>query len=121
MISTQAMDYQGKHVMPIFSVTQRAADQIQKAAEQGEMTGLALRLAPLRNADGSIEYNKMGFDDIKEGDVHIHTQGIDVVFEPVYKELLEGAVMDFVEIEDGNPSFIFMNPNDPNYVPTKDE
>jgi len=107
--------------MPIFSVTERAAQQIQKAAEQGNVKDPALRLAPLRNADGSIEYNKMGFDDIKDGDVHIHTEGVDIIFEPVYKELLEGAVMDFVEIEAGNPSFIFMNPNDPNFVPPKED
>lgn len=107
--------------MPMFQVTERAATQILKAAEQGNMKNLALRLAPWRNADGSIEYNKMGFDEIKEGDVHIHCEGIDIVFEPVYKELLEGATMDFVEIEEGQFSFIFLNPNDPNYEPPKED
>ncbi len=102
--------------MPIFKVTENAAAQILKAAEQGEMEGLALRLSPHRLADGSIEYNKMGFDKIMDDDVLIHTEGVDIVFKPVYKELLEGAIMDFVEIEEGNPSFIFINPNDPNYV-----
>lgn len=106
--------------MPIFQVTEKAATQILKVAEQGNMKNLALRLAPWRNADGSIEYNKMGFDEIKEGDVHIHCEGVDIVFEPVYKELLEGAMMDFVEIEEGQFSFIFLNPNDPNYEPPKE-
>ena len=105
--------------MPIFQVTENAAVQILKAAEEGEMKELALRLEPRRLADGSIEYNKMGFDEIKKDDVLIHTEGVDIVFKPVYKELLEGAIMDFVEIEEGNPSFIFLNPNDPNYVPPK--
>lgn len=104
----------------MFDVTERAATQILKAAEQGNMKGLALRLAPLRNADGSVEYNKMGFDEIKDSDVHIHREGIDIVFESSHKELLEGTIMDFVEIEEGNPSFIFLNPNDPNYVPPKE-
>ncbi|MEN8219963.1 MAG: iron-sulfur cluster assembly accessory protein [Pseudomonadota bacterium] len=104
----------------MFKVTERAAAQILKAAEQGNMKGLALRLAPLRNADGSIEYNKMGFDEIKDGDVHIHCEGVDIVFEPAYRDLLEDAEMDFFEIEEGNPSFIFLNPNDPHYVPPKD-
>jgi iron-sulfur cluster assembly protein len=103
----------------MFKVTERAAAQILKAAEQGDMKGLALRLAPLRNADGTIEYNKMGFDELKDGDVHIHCEGVDIVFEPAYKDLLEDAEMDFVEIEEGNPSFIFLNPNDPHYVPPK--
>jgi iron-sulfur cluster assembly protein len=103
--------------MPIFKVTENAAAQILKAATQGEMEGLALRLAPHRLADGGIEYNKMGFDKIMDDDVLIHTEGVDIVFKPVYKELLEGAIMDFFEIEEGNPSFVFLNPNDPNYVP----
>jgi Fe-S cluster assembly iron-binding protein IscA len=106
--------------MPIFQVTERAAERILAAAKDGNMDGMALRLEPHRNADGSIEYNKMGFDNIKDGDVHIHTEGIDVVFEPAHKELLEGTTMDFVEIEESNPSFIFLNPNDPNFVPPKE-
>ena len=106
--------------MPIFKVTERAANRILSAAKEGNMEGMALRLAPRRNADGSIEYNKMGFDTINDGDVHIHTEGVDVVFEPIFKELLEGAIMDFVEIEADNPSFIFLNPNDPNFVPPKE-
>ncbi len=105
----------------MFKVTERAAAQILKAASQGEMKGLALRLAPQRNADGSIEYNKMGFDEIKDGDVHIHYEGGDVVFDPSYRDLLDGAEMDFVEIEPGNPSFIFLNPNEPHYVPPKED
>ncbi len=103
----------------MLKVTERAVAQILKAAELGNMKGLALRLAPRRNADGSIEYNKMGFDEIKEGDVQIHCEGVDVVFEPVYQDLLEDAVMDFFEIEKGNFSYVFLNPNDPHYVPPK--
>jgi iron-sulfur cluster assembly protein len=105
----------------MFKVTERAATQILKAAKEGNMTGFALRFAPLRNADGSIEYNKMGFDKIKEGDVHIECAGVDIVFEPAYKDLLQGAVMDFVEIEENHFSFVFFNPNDPHYVPPKEE
>jgi iron-sulfur cluster assembly protein len=107
--------------MPIFQVTKQAASQILQAAEQADMKGSALRLAPLRNADGSIEYNKMGFDQIQNDDVHIHTEGVDIIFKSEYKELLEGAVMDFVEIEKDQFSFIFLNPNDPNFVPPKEE
>lgn len=107
--------------MPIFQVTQQAAAQILQAAEQADMKGSALRLAPLRNADGTIEYNKMGFDKIENDDVHIHTEDVDIVFKSAYKELLEGAVMDFVEIEKDQFSFIFLNPNDPNFVPPKED
>lgn len=101
----------------MFKVTQRAATQILISAQQNNLTGLALRLAPERNPDGSIEYNKMGFDQINTGDIHLTCEGVDIVFEPIYKELLNGAIMDFVEIEPGQFSFIFLNPNDPNYIP----
>lgn len=101
----------------MFKVTQRAATQILTAAQQSNLTGLALRLAPQRNPDGSIEYNKMGFDQINAGDVHLTCEGVDIVFEPVYKALLNGATLDFVEIEPGSFSFIFLNPNDPTYIP----
>jgi iron-sulfur cluster assembly protein len=101
----------------MFKVTQRAATQILTATQQNNLTGLALRLAPQRNPDGSIEYNKMGFDQINGGDIHLICEGIDIIFEPRYQELLNGAIMDFVEIEPGCFSFIFLNPNDPNYIP----
>ncbi len=107
--------------MPILDVTKNAAAQIKRAAEAGEMKGLALRLAPFRKEDASIEYNKMGFDEIKDNDVHIHCEGVDIVFEPKYKELLEGTTIDFVEIEEGHHSFIFLNPNDPHYVEPKEK
>jgi iron-sulfur cluster assembly protein len=105
----------------MITITKRAAEQILLAAKQGNMQGLALRLAPFRKEDGSIEYNKMGFDEIKEGDVLISSEGVDIVFDPVYKELLNGATLDFVEIEPGQLNFIFLNPNDPHYVPPKEE
>jgi iron-sulfur cluster assembly protein len=105
----------------MITITKRAAEQILLAAEQSNLQGLALRLAPFRKEDGSIEYNKMGFDEIKEGDVLISSEGVDIVFDPVYKELLNGATLDFVEIEPGQFNFIFLNPNDPHYVPPKEE
>jgi iron-sulfur cluster assembly protein len=105
----------------MFTITQRAATQVLKAAQQSNLTGLALRLAPRRNPDGSIEYNKMGFDQINADDVHLTCEGVDIIFEPIYKELLNGAIMDFVEIEPGNFTFIFLNPNDPTYIPPNEE
>jgi len=101
----------------VLTVTDQAAAQILQASKDGEMQGMALRLAPYTKEDGSIEYNKMGFDAIKDSDIKIHCEGIEVVYEPNYQDLLQETVMDFVEIEAGDFSFIFLNPNDPNYVP----
>ncbi|MFK5970930.1 MAG: Fe-S cluster assembly protein HesB [Candidatus Marithrix sp.] len=103
----------------MLSITDKAAAQILQASKDGEMQGMALRLAPYTKENGSIEYNKMGFDAIKDDDIKIHCDGIDIVYEQNYQELLQDAVMDFVEIEADEFSFIFLNPNDPNYIPPK--
>ena len=100
----------------MFTVTEQAAGEVRKSIDQGKMTGLALRIAASRKSDGSIEY-RMGFDDIGKEDLHLTSQGIDVVIAREDKELLSGTVMDYVEIEPGEFRFIFMNPNDPNYRP----
>jgi iron-sulfur cluster assembly protein len=60
----------------------------------------------------------MGFDDNRlEGDIHLSSQGIDVVVSGSSMLLLGGMTLDFVEIEPGAYQFIFMNPNDPNFTP----
>lgn len=100
----------------MFTVTQNAAAQIRKSVEEGNMTGLVLRVAASRKPDGSIDY-KIGFDEIGKDDIRLTSEGIDVVIARADTELLNGTVMDFVEIEQGNFRFIFMNPNDPNYSP----
>ncbi|MBE9561760.1 MAG: iron-sulfur cluster assembly accessory protein [Proteobacteria bacterium] len=103
----------------MLEITDRAAAQILQSAKKNDIKEIALRLAPYIKPDGSIEYNRMGFDEVKDGDIQIHCEGVKVVYEPSYQDLLEDAVMDFVEIEAGEFSFIFLNPNDPNYVPPK--
>lgn len=104
----------------MFRVTADAANQIQTAARQAGAEGMALRLAASKKPDGSLDY-KMGFDNVAETDIHVASEGVDIVIAPEYKELLEGAVMDFVEIEPGDFRFIFMNPNDANYVPPPED
>lgn len=100
----------------MFKLTEQAAEQVRKSAEAGGTSGLALRIAASRNADGAIDY-RIGFDDIGEGDTHLTSEGIDIVIGQTDRELLNGTVMDYVEIEPGEFRFIFMNPNDPNYSP----
>lgn len=97
-------------------LTPQAATQIFKAAKMGDMQGLALRIDIKQNSTGEMSYN-MGFDEIRNGDVHIVSEGIDVIFSEHCKVLLNGTTLDFVELEPDNFAFIFLNPNDPNYVP----
>lgn len=101
----------------MITITPAAAEQIRTSADQGEMQGLAMRIAARRNPDGSIHYG-MGFDDnAHEGDMRISTAGVDLVIAETSKILLDGMTLDYVEIEPDTFQFIFLNPNDVHYVP----
>ena len=104
----------------MFKVTKAAASQIRDSAHNGDTEELALRVAATRKSDGAIEY-RMGFDEVGVEDVLLNSRGVDVVFATAQKELLNGTVLDYVEIEPGQFRFIFMNPNDPHYqAPAED-
>ena len=101
----------------MITITPAAAEQIRESARQGNMDGLPLRIAATRKPDGSIHYG-MGFDENRlEGDVHIGAGDVNVVIAESSQLLLDGATLDFVELEPGAFQFIFMNPNDANYSP----
>ncbi len=100
----------------MFEITENAAEQIRNAAEQGGTEGMVLRMAARMKEDGSIDY-LMGFDEAKDEDIRSVSNGIEVVMEPQYVALLDEAIMDYVQLDDGEFRFIFINPNDANYVP----
>ncbi len=100
----------------MFSVTRAAAEQIRKSAEQGNMGKLALRIAATKKPDGSVDY-AMGFDEPGEEDIEVKSEGVNLIIAPDHVALLRGATMDYVELEAGSFSFIFLNPNDANYSP----
>lgn len=103
----------------MITITPAAAEQIRASARTGDMEGLAMRIAARRDADGSIHYG-MGFDDNEqEGDTRLSCEGIDVVIGDTSKILVDGMTVDYVEIEPGSWQFIFLNPNDVNYVPPR--
>jgi len=97
-----------------------AIDQIKHSANQTESTGMGLRIAARMTPDESVDYG-MGFDEPREDDISFDCNGITILISPSDEELLHGAHIDFVELEPGNPSFIFLNPNDPNYKPPTEE
>ena len=103
----------------MLKLTDAAIKQIGIAAAQGGAEGLALRLAANRSDDGSINY-LIGFDEPKEEDFKIESDGVTVVIEPEHINMLDGATMDFVELEPNDFRFIFLNPNDENYIPPQD-
>lgn len=100
----------------MITVTKKAADKIKASAGENAEAGLRLRLAARKNDDGSIEYG-LGMDKERDEDEKIETEGVQIIVAKDSQELLNGCVLDFVEIEEGKPQFIFLNPNDPNYIP----
>jgi len=104
----------------MITLTAAAAKQIKYSAKESNLDGLPIRLACTRMQDGSFHYG-MGFDDVKEGDITHTSEGIDVIVSITANEFMNGTTVDYVELEEGKPQFIFMNPNDPNYVPPKEK
>jgi iron-sulfur cluster assembly protein len=101
--------------MSLITITEAAAQQIRQSLPPGA-DGMALRLAARKNQDGGIEY-LMGLDEPVESDARSEGHGVTVVVAQDSAELLRGTTLDYVEIEPGVQRFIFLNPNDPNFVP----
>ena len=96
----------------MITVTPQAAEQIRKSAQQTKVEGIPLRVAVTRLEDGSFHY-ALGFDDnSREGDKTFQSEGIDIVVAPQSMDMLDGTVIDYVELE-GKMEIIFINPNDP--------
>jgi len=104
----------------MFKVTAEAAKQVRAAAQQGGTDGMALRLAAYRKPDGSIDY-RMGFDEANDDDIQFSSEGLEILMAPEYVPLLDEAVMDFVQLDDGDRQFVFFNPKDPTYSPPKED
>ena len=101
----------------LLQVSSRAAQQIRYQAKQNRMEGMPLRIAAKHNPDGTIHYG-MGFDDTgRDDDTSYQSEGIDLVVSPMSLDLLNDTTLDYVQLDDGKYEFIFINPNDPNYVP----
>ena len=98
----------------MITVTPQAVEQIAKSAQQSGAAGACLRLAARLDDKGVIEYG-MGFDDKAEGDLAFAVGGISLLVSPGSVELLTGATLDYVELNPGEPRFIFINPNDPSH------
>ncbi len=103
----------------MISLTTRAIEQMIRSAVEGGMESVPLRIAIKEQADGSFHY-AMGFDEQRlPGDHFVNFDGIDLVVSTASKDLAEGMTIDFVDLEPGKPELIFLNPNDPTYVPPR--
>jgi iron-sulfur cluster assembly protein len=101
----------------MITLTAAAHKQMAYSAELGNMQGVPLRIAILEQGDGSFHY-AMGFDEQRlPEDVFINVEGVSLVVSKNSQGLAEGMTIDYVELEAGKFEFIFLNPNDPTYVP----
>ena len=94
----------------MFTVTKAAAEQILESAKQGDAdsSNPTLRIAAKSAADGSIEY-LLGFDDAADTDIRVKSNGVTIIFDPSQQILLEGATMDYIEMDPGQFNFVFLN------------
>jgi iron-sulfur cluster assembly protein len=96
----------------MITVTPEAAEQIRESARQGKLEGMPLRIAVTRLEDGSFHYG-LGFDgNSHEGDRTFQSESIEIVVAPQSMEMLNGTVIDYVDLE-GKMEIVFINPSDP--------
>lgn len=101
----------------MITVTPDAAEQILNSAQQTGINDAVLRVAIKKLGDDSLHY-AMGFDDaISETDLRFETEGVQMVVSESSKPLAEGMTIDYVELDDGEKNFVFLNPNDKNFSP----
>jgi len=91
----------------MFTVTPAAAEEILAAAARSDADAMALRVAARLGIDGSVEYG-MGFDEEREEDHPATFGALKVLIAGPSRPLLEGTVLDFVELEPGRFDFIFV-------------
>lgn len=94
----------------MFTMTPRAAEQIRNAAELQD-DNPSLRVAAKIDDDGQMSYG-MGFDEERENDLLIDSNGVQILISARSQELLDQATLDFVELRPGEFQFIFINPKD---------
>ena len=96
----------------MFTLTPAAATRILDSAEQSDAVGMALRIAAKLEEDGQISFG-IGFDDEREHDLSYECEGLTVLIAPPSRDLLEGFLLDFVEVEPGEWQFVFMQTQAP--------
>jgi Fe-S cluster assembly iron-binding protein IscA len=100
----------------MITITKNAAEEIGLSTQNPDAQRMLIRFA-VDQTEGSFQY-LMGFDERSDSDIHLESNGVEYVVAYSQKELLEGMVVDFDEIDTENGyGFIFMNPNDPGYEP----
>ncbi|HCW71544.1 MAG TPA: sulfur oxidoreductase, partial [Gammaproteobacteria bacterium] len=94
----------------MITITKNAAEEIGLSTQNPDAQGMLIRFA-VDQTDEGYQY-LMGFDERSDSDIHLESNGIEYVVAYSQKELLEGMMVDFDEIDtESGYGFIFMNPN----------
>jgi iron-sulfur cluster assembly protein len=105
----------------MITVTTSAAAQILHSAKESGINDAILRIAIKQLEDGSLHY-AMGFDDaISSSDLRFENAGVKLVISEASKPLALNMTLDYVELDNGEKNFIFLNPNDTNFSPPVEE
>lgn len=100
-------------------LTESSARQVKESASQSSMQDTPLRFAVEKLDSGQLRY-AMGFDDkVNDDDSSYESHGVKIIVANSSVALLQGTTMDYVELDDGDKQFVFLNPNDPNYSPSQ--
>ena len=103
----------------IFDISDSASKQILSASETSDSKDWPLRIAV--NVDTNGKYNYlMGFDQSKEEDLRLKINKVEIIISPDSMIHLKNCKLDYVEIDKDKYEFIFLNPNDPAYIPPDD-
>ena len=103
----------------MINISENAAEKI-KLSLKDQGSDIKLRVAVMRK-DNEYHY-AMGLEDnITENDKSFSVSGINIVISSVSEPLAKDMTIDYVTMDDGNESFIFINPNDPNPVEPKEK
>lgn len=105
----------------MIKVTPDAAQQILFSAKQSGIADAILRVAIKQVDDGSLHY-AMGFDDaISNTDYRFEESGVQIVIAESSQTYAKDMTIDYVELDNGEKNFVFINPNDSNYSPAEQD
>ncbi len=93
----------------VVTITEKAAEELKKLAEQHGIKDIVLRVQAIPGGCSGISYS-MGFDEIREGDTVLEQHGIKIVVDQNSVPFINGAEIDYVVTPFGE-GFKINNPN----------
>lgn len=91
----------------MLTLTPAAATQILASSLESGAEGMALRVAAKIEDDGQLTFG-LGYDEEREHDLSYECEGLTILIAPPSRDLLEGMLLDFVEVAPDDWQFVFM-------------